>query len=403
MTDPKAEFFELKRVAALCVCALAVTIGGAYTTEDPVTSQRWVLAMLSIVGVMAGLGLGVFFSRRHVVQLEEAVEQVRTQLGQYSLGARIGQGGMGDVYRASHVLMRRDVAIKLVRGDKLSAEYVARFEREVQLTSMLNHPNTIQVYDYGSASDGTFYYVMELLNGVSMAKFIDIAGAIDAGRCIHLVRQLCESLREAHRAGLVHRDVKPGNIHVCERGGVYDVIKVLDFGLVKDVKSVDADTELTGDIAFGTPGFVAPEAIRDSRKATAVSDIYAVGAVAYALLAARPIFDESNKVKLLLRQLNEDPTRPSEHRAQPIPSDLEDLVMAMIQRDPDRRPRSMDDVLDQLDACAQAGSWTSREARRWWANRQKYFITRPKAEPTTAPNSPASSATVSVDLETRIH
>lgn len=380
-------------VVGLAVLLSATFFALSFLGDDS-TIRPWLFVVVAVLGIVAAHRLATHFGA-----LAEHGETRESPLGQYKLSDPIGKGGMGDVYRASHVLMRREVAIKLMRADRLSPEFIQRFEREVQLTSMLNHPNTIQIYDYGSTSDGTFYYVMELLNGVSLAKFIDLAGAIDAGRCIFLLRQMCESLREAHRAGLVHRDIKPGNIHICERGGLYDVVKVLDFGLVKDVKRVSEETELTGDIAFGTPGFVAPEAIRDSRKATAVSDIYAIGAVAYALLAARPMFDEPNRVKLLLRQMGEDPEPPSTHRAQPLPSDLEDLVMSMIRRDPDARPRSMDDVLDQLDACSDASKWGAREARRWWANRQKYFR-ETQTRPTDVAE-PIGSDTIAVDLETR--
>lgn len=344
--------------------------------RGPVTEQRVALIILVLFGIIAATILAFVYTRRYSRQLREAVDRVRDQLGQYRLEKKIGEGGMGSVYRASHVLMRRDVAVKLVRADKVSAEFITRFEREVQMTSRLSHPNTIQIFDYGHTPDGTFYYAMELLNGISLARFIETARRVPEARTIFLLRQICESLREAHEAGLVHRDVKPGNIHICERGGRYDFIKVLDFGLVKDLDSDEEAVKLTGNASFGTPGFVAPEAIRDASQATELSDIYSVGTVAYAFLTGTTLFAESNPVKLLLRQLNEDPEPPSERLHAPVAEDLESLVMEMLVRDPAGRPQSMNEVLDRLDRCRDAVGWTQADARQWWSAYPELFADR---------------------------
>ena len=349
--------------------ARTLWIGAAVPAADfkgEATMQRIALLLLAILGVLAGTFLAAEYTRRSAQAIKQAVDLAHKQLGQYRLEKKIGEGGMGAVYRASHVLMRRATAVKLLRPDRASPEFIKRFEREVRLSCRLTHPNTIAIYDYGRTPDGTFYYAMELLNGVSLAKFLDAAGPLPEGRAIYLLRQICESLREAHGVGLIHRDIKPGNIHICERGGEYDFIKVLDFGLVKDTSSTD-DQQLTQESSYGTPGFVAPEAIRDSSKATALSDVYAVGTVGYALLTAQTIFIEKNRIRMLTRQLKEDPEPPSVRLGRALSSDLESIVMRCLSRDPSARPQSMQDILDALEACRASGDWTPADARSWWA------------------------------------
>lgn len=330
-----------------------------------VTGQRVAILVLALLGVILAFALALSMTRQYKRSLSAAVSQAQRQLGQYRLEKKIGEGGMGAVYRASHVMMRRPTAVKLLQQEKASPEFVQRFEREVQMTCRLTHPNTIAIYDYGRTPDGTFYYAMELLNGVSLAAFLPVARRLNEGRTIHLLRQIGESLREAHSIGLIHRDIKPGNIQICERGGQYDVIKVLDFGLVKDVKA-SQDENLTGETSWGTPGFVAPETVRDASASSALSDIYAFGTVAYAMLTGTTIFPERNKVRMLLRQMKEDPEPPSVRINRHVDPDLEALVMRCIAREPRLRPQSMDEVLDVLARCGASSSWTQADARSWW-------------------------------------
>ena len=206
------------------------------------------------------------------------------QIGPYELEKKIGEGGIGEVYLARHALLRRPAAIKLLKKRSINPETLDRFEREVRQTSRLTHPNTVEIYDYGHTPTGTFYYAMEYLPGLTMAQLIQEEGAIVPRRVVHLLDQVCASLSEAHAKGLIHRDIKPQNIMLCERGGIYDTVKVLDFGLVKDVSDPENIQHTAPDQLGGTPMYIAPERIRDPSRNDARTDLYAVGTVAYNLL-----------------------------------------------------------------------------------------------------------------------
>src|SRR4029077_19230825 len=208
------------------------------------------------------------------------------------------------VYRARHALMRRDTAVKLLLPDRADEAAIERFEREVCLTCQLTHPNTIQVYDYGHTPEGVFYYAMEFLRGLNLHQLVARFGPQPEGRTIHLLAQVCDSLSEAHAAGLVHRDIKPANVFLCERGGVPDAVKVLDFGLVREYSGPkSADMHLTGEKGFvGTPWFMAPEAIKDSTKSDPRSDIYSLGALGYFLLTGKYVFDAKSVMEIYEQQ-----------------------------------------------------------------------------------------------------
>jgi serine/threonine-protein kinase len=302
-------------------------------------SAKTVVSFLVMLTIWLGMsGVVIVFGAYRVEILRKAAERGR-ELGQYVLREKLGAGGMGEVYRAEHAFLRRPCAIKLIHPEKAGdPATLERFEREVQATATLTHPNTVQVYDYGRADDGTFYYVMEYLPGVTLDRLVAADGPLAPGRAVHLLRQVCGALAEAHAVGLVHRDVKPGNVLVGERGGRADVAKLLDFGLVAPTDT-SGDGRLTqlGTVA-GTPAFMSPEQAGGDDSPGPAADVYAVGAVAYFLLTGRPPFDHRSAVKLLAAHLHETPAPPSAHRPG-VPTDLEAVVLRCLAKPPaDRYP-----------------------------------------------------------------
>lgn len=286
--------------------------------------------------------------------------------GQYQLVRRIGGGGMGDVFLAEHALMKRPCAIKLIRPEATKdPTALARFEREVQTTASLTHPNTIEIYDYGRTDDGTFYYVMELLPGLSLAQLIAHHGPLPAGRVVFLLKQACSALAEAHSEGVIHRDLKPGNLFVSERGGQCDFVKVLDFGLVLLTQSV-SEPQLTADhVVSGTPHYMAPEQAVGDRGLDGRTDLYALGAVAYHMLTGVPPFEGSNALAVMMAHASQQVTPPSE-RAEGIPADLEEIVLRCLEKDPTKRFPDVIALQQALDACSIASQWNSQQAAMWW-------------------------------------
>ncbi len=291
------------------------------------------------------------------------------KLGQYHLEAKLGEGGMGVVYRAQHALLRRPTAIKLLPPDKVGETSLARFEREVRLTATLTHPNTVRIYDYGRTPDGVFYYAMELLDGASLSEIIAEDGPQPPGRAVHVMRAVAGALREAHMKGLVHRDIKPGNVVLCDHAGDVDVPMLLDFGLVKQVGSAaGADVSLTQEHTItGTPAYLAPELIRSADAASPASDLYALGGVAYYLLTGTHVFTGENVVEICSHHLHTPPEPPSARLGQPIPEALERLVLRLLAKDPAARPASAEDLLERLDALEGVEPWTPADRADWWA------------------------------------
>jgi len=326
-------------------------------------------AVRGLLGLLA-LSAAVIYAFLVVVQrLERAARKSALQakkLGQYALGEKIGDGANGMVYHAQHAMLRRPVAVKLLNLDKTHDIAIARFEREVQLTSHLNHPNTITVYDYGRTPEGIFFYAMEYLDGVNLDKLGKEFGPQPEGRVIHILRQICGSLAEAHSVGLIHRDIKPANIILNRRGGQYDVVKVLDFGLAKAINS-GQELELTAaDSIVGTPLYLAPEGVERPEELDARSDLYAVGAIGYFLLTGKPLFELKNLRDVLMHQVKTMPPKPSDRLGKPIGSDLENLIMQCLAKDPDRRPPNASSLEKALADCLSAGTWTCKEAEAWW-------------------------------------
>jgi len=288
------------------------------------------------------------------------------QLGQYRLGRRLGGGGMGEVFLAEHQLMKRPCAIKIIRPDKTDDPRVlARFEREVRATAQLSHWNNIDIFDYGRADDGTFYYVMEYLPGLSLGDLVECHGALAAPRVIHILLQTCDALNEAHAAGLIHRDIKPANLFAAQRGGLYDVAKLLDFGLVKPLADADS-VQLTQDGTItGSPLFMSPEQSVGDRDPDARGDIYSLGAVAYYMLTGRPPFDYGQPIKVLLAHAHEAPVPPSEVNPD-TPSDLSEVVLRCLAKAPEDRYQDASSLGVALQQCNSAGQWTREDAARWW-------------------------------------
>ena len=327
--------------------------------------ERSFLSLLALIA-LTGFGLLCFAAaiRRFNDRMRKVDRETR-RLGQYDLGEVIGEGGMGSVYRGHHDLLRRDVAIKLLEGDDVNPLSISRFEREVQMTARLRHPNTIDIYDYGRTDENTFFYVMEYVDGITLHELVDEFGAQPPARVIHLMLQICGSLSEAHQLGMVHRDVKPANILLTAHAGLYDMIKVLDFGLVKEV---DGDsTELTrSDGITGTPMYMSPEVVRDASMANQQSDLYSLGAVGYTLLTGLPTFEGESAVEVCLKQLDEDPVRPSKRLGRELPEDLQNVLMSCLRKDPQDRPLTVEDLASALRQCGDASDWSAGDALNWW-------------------------------------
>jgi eukaryotic-like serine/threonine-protein kinase len=287
------------------------------------------------------------------------------RLGQYTLVERLGAGGMGVVYRAQHTLLRRHTAVKLLPRTTRS-ETLTRFEREVQLMAELTHPNTVAIYDYGRTAQGVFYYAMEYLDGIDLEGLVEVAGPQPPGRVIHLIRQVCGSLEEAHGRGLIHRDVKPANLFLCRGRSEPDTIKVLDFGLVKDLATDDPSLS-TVNAVLGTPLYMAPEAFIQPGSVDARSDLYSLGAVAYLLLTGSRVFSGGTTAEVAAKHIHAQPETMGDRLGNPVPAELEAIVMSCLAKSPAARPQSARVLRDALAACASAGSWSHEDAVRWWS------------------------------------
>jgi hypothetical protein len=290
------------------------------------------------------------------------------KLGNYVIQREIGKGGMGEVYVAEHALIRRPTALKVMKSDpSRSAELIGRFEREVQLSANLTHPNTITVYDFGRAADAhTFYYAMEYLEGLDLQKLVDRYGPLPPDRACYILVQACGSLGEAHRAGILHRDVKPSNIFLTERGGLYDFVKVLDFGLAKDLGPEDEESLTRAGQVFGTPLYIAPELARNEGSAVGSADLYSLGCVAYFMLTGSPPFEGSSPYDVVSKHMTAEPVAPSEVAAQPIPPELDAVILRCLAKKPGDRFDDMAGLAGALEAIEFDPPWTSDRARDWW-------------------------------------
>lgn len=344
-------------------------------TEKEVTEAYRSLYILrrafwSLFGLLAASSVLIFVFSLAMNRAQRAAQNAALaakELGQYQLEEKLGEGGMGVVYRGRHRMLRRPTAIKLLHPDKTTDDTIARFEREVQLTCQLNHPHTIAIYDYGRTPEGIFYYAMEFLEGLNLDSLVSRHGQQSEGRVIHILRQVCGSLAEAHDIGLVHRDIKPANIVLGCRGGESDFAKVLDFGLVKAVDSKKEASLTSAGAVIGTPLYMSPEAVENPDRVDGRSDLYAVACVGYFLLTGAPPFDGKSVIEICMHHSRTPPPRPSERLNRPVSADLETVLLKGLAKDPHDRFQTAREFADALAACSGAATWTGRQADAWWS------------------------------------
>jgi hypothetical protein len=392
-----------RRTTIVVAVAGAILVVGAYRafagadlSMFPVMLHRELSPVSAAIRSAAWwlLTSGLAVTTSHVIYgLQREINKAR-RLGQYALEEKLGEGGMGVVYRASHAMLRRPTAVKLLAPEKAGEETIARFEREVRLTARLTHPNTITIYDYGRTPEGIFYYAMELLDGASLEAVVEVGGAQPAGRVVHLASQIASALVEAHGAGLIHRDIKPANIILCERGGMSDVVKVVDFGLVRELEA-DAGALSRAGVVSGTPLYLAPEAIHSPAGIDARVDIYALGGVMYYLLAGDHVFRGRTTMEVCAHHLHTQPTPIGERAKFPLPGDMARIVMDCLAKEPSKRPQSAAELLNRLQECAAARAWSMEAARAWWSDHGA------KMRKHQASRSSSAGSTIAVDLRRR--
>jgi tRNA A-37 threonylcarbamoyl transferase component Bud32 len=363
-------------IASLVAAAMGpigMILAGALGRQVPPISTTLVLYMPTFIwAVVATLPSAMF--QRMGRQLRQARE-----LGSYELIAQLGAGGMGTVWRARHRFLARDAAVKLVRAESLGStdsaaqSQLRRFEREAQATALLRSQHSIRLFDFGAAEDGSFYYVMELLEGRDLETVVREFGPMSPERVVHLLRQVCHSLAEAHARGMVHRDIKPANIFLCRMGLEFDFVKVLDFGLVQtrtvDSSSAVTETLITAQQLIGTPAYMAPEVILGKENVDRRADVYAIGCVAFYLLTGTRVFQDGTQMQALIDHVHAEPMPPSARLGQPLTRELDYFVLDCLRKKPEDRPNDAAELLARLNAQTLAGPWSNAHARAWWQAR----------------------------------
>ena len=358
----------LVAVTLIVLIRMAILVGTVVTVSAVTLADSALFLLVSVIAMGLVSAIAIFGAHR-IESLRQMASETR-KLGPYQLIRRLGSGGMGQVYLAQHALLRRPCALKLIRPDQVGdRDSLARFEREVQTMATLSHPNTVRVYDYGLAADGTFYYAMEYLPGLSLDELVARHGPLPPARTVYLLRQVCGALREAHAVGLVHRDIKPANILACQIGGMHDVTKLFDFGLVR-VHALSADAGLTGlGTIAGTPAFMSPEQAAGTAEVDPRSDIYSLGAVAYFLLTGQAPFVRSTSVQTMAAHLAE-PLVPPRLLCSDIPKDLEGVILRCLAKEANQRYADIAAVEEALACCACADCWSGEQAAVWWRDRK---------------------------------
>jgi eukaryotic-like serine/threonine-protein kinase len=343
------------------VLLVYLALGYWHNHPDPIAAA----GVAAMCGTMLFLSVLVQTATSRVIYGLRQEVHTALRLGQYTLEEKLGEGGMGAVYRAQHAMLRRPTAVKLLLPDRTREQDVQRFEREVQKTAQLTHPNTVTVFDYGCTHDGIFYYAMEYLDGASLGQVVEVDGPQPPERVAWILRQVAGALVEAHASGLIHRDIKPANIILCERGGMKDIAKVVDFGLVKDMAAKGLDLTHARSLT-GTPLFISPEALTDPDELDGRSDLYALGAVGYYLLTGKFVFDGNSVVEVCGHHLHTEPEPPSMRLGAELPECLESLLLACLEKDPARRPQCATELVETLEAMTLGEAWTQARARQWW-------------------------------------
>lgn len=384
-SSPKRSVLAAYTAAAMGPLALALHIAFGDRSWPPATFE-----VLRFLPAFFSAAIAIFINRV-IHGLGRQVADAKS-LGAYHLVEMLGHGGMGEVWRAEHQSLIRPAAVKLLRREVTSLmgreeleQMNLRFQREVQATALLTSPHTVAVYDFGQTSDGTLYYVMEMLNGLDAETLVRRYGPQPAERVIYLLRQACESLAEAHHRDLIHRDVKPANVYLCAVGMKVDFVKMLDFGLVRDLNS---NLSLTNEGAVsGTPAYLAPESAAQN-KFDARSDIYALGCVAYWLLTGTLVFEGATAAAVMAAHIRDVPDAPSSRTELPIPAALEKLVLDCLSKDPNKRPQTAEQLRRRLDAIEPTSPWTQQRAAAWWSTHQPDLLGR--ARTTCAEGIPAA-------------
>ncbi len=355
----------------LWISALGATPAVTYFLTSGISASSAEEPLIFTLFTTMWCAFAVFTAAANSRQLYGLRARIREigRLGQYTLEEKLGEGGMGVVHRATHAMLRRPAAIKLLLKDRASEQDQARFEREVQLTSRLRHPNTISIFDYGRTADGVFYYVMEYLDGLDLDRLVRSLGPLAPARAIHVLVQVTDALAEAHALGLIHRDIKPANIVLTARPDEPDVVKVVDFGLVRSLDGATGES-VTSSVVTGTPMYLSPEAITAPQTVDARADIYALGAVAYFLVTGTHVFEGGTIVELCSKHLLMPPEPPSARLGRALPADLEAIILQCLAKDRDTRPATATALRTALRACVDAAAYDAAAASQWWRDRQ---------------------------------
>lgn len=370
--------------------ATEVDSSEAFRTLVILKRTNWGLMTLLALSSMAIFGFSVLAAKLRREAQKAEIEA--KQLGQYTLEEKLGAGAMGVVYKGRHAMLRRPTAIKLLDVDKVNDASIERFEREVQLTCQLNNPATVAIYDYGRTPEGVFYYAMEYLDGINLQTLVEQYGPQPEPRVIRILSQVCGSLYEAHTLGLVHRDIKPANIMLNRRGCDADIVKVLDFGLVKAIDDKKQAGMTAANSLTGTPLYMAPEAIQSPNTVDARSDLYAVGAVGYFLLTGTPVFDAASIVELCQMHVDAVPDTPTRRLGKPVSSELESALLSCLEKSRAKRPQTARDLALLLARCPTAGQWSIEGAEEWWSRHERRGTAQPSATRPLAGSTAAGSA-----------